>query len=219
MSSEELDPQDGEMVDDGSSAGGDTDVDAAFVVAEERKPLSKGTVAMFLILSAAAAGTYFMYVRTGGQAANAASDPKAQQVINQFMSDKDRNLVTMQKMLRETESVVQQFLSYPSMTQVPLKDLKSNPFRVGPATSDKPTGADEAKEKKKREEERVAALKAVQGLQLQSVVVSDSRKACMVNNTLYTEGQQVDAFTIEKIGPNSVIVRKDVYRFELRMQR
>jgi hypothetical protein len=46
-----------------------------------------------------------------------------------------------------------------------------------------------------------------------------ARKSCMVNNTLYTEGQQVDGFTIEKIAPDSVIVRNGSYRFELRMQR
>ena len=29
----------------------------------------------------------------------------------------------------------------------------------------------------------------------------DTRKACMINNTLYQEGEQVDSFTIEKISP------------------
>jgi hypothetical protein len=220
MSNEETDVQDAELVEDGPGVDAGDASDSAFVIEEEKKPLSKGTVAMFLILSAAAVGTYFMYVRTGPSSASAAVNPQAQQVIKQFMSDKDKNLVTMQKMLRETESVVQQFLNYPSMTQVPLKDLKSNPFRVGSAEPGAPVAnIDEAKEKKKREEERQAALRAVQGLQLQSVMVTGKRAACMINNTMYTEGQQIDAFTIEKIAPNAVVVRNDVYRFELRMQR
>jgi hypothetical protein len=218
-SNEENDVQDAELVEDQPVDTGDAS-DAAFVIEEEKKPLSKGTVAMFLILSAAAAGTYFMYVRTGPQTASASASPQAQQVIKQFMSDKDKNLVTMQKMLRDTESVVQQFLNYPSMTQVPLKDLKTNPFRVGSVEPGAPVAnVDDAKEKKRREEERQAALRAVQALNLQSVMVSGNRAACMINNTMYTEGQQIDAFTIERIAPNSVIVRNDVYRFELRMQR
>ena len=41
----------------------------------------------------------------------------------------------------------------------------------------------------------------------------------MINNALYTEGQQIDAFTIEKISANGVIVRSGIYRFNVPMQR
>ena len=41
----------------------------------------------------------------------------------------------------------------------------------------------------------------------------------MINNALYTEGQQVEGFTIEQIGTKAVIVRSGVYRFELTMQK
>jgi hypothetical protein len=41
----------------------------------------------------------------------------------------------------------------------------------------------------------------------------------MINNALYTEGQTVEGFLVEKIAPNTVIVRNGQYRFELRMQR
>jgi hypothetical protein len=62
-------------------------------------------------------------------------------------------------------------------------------------------------------------MKASTALQLQSIVHSGSRKACMINNTLYAEGQQVDQFTIEKIEASRVIVKSGAYRFELKMQR
>jgi hypothetical protein len=51
------------------------------------------------------------------------------------------------------------------------------------------------------------------------VMHSDARKSCMINNSLYLEGQQVESFTIERISPNAVVVRNGSYRFELRMQR
>jgi hypothetical protein len=73
--------------------------------------------------------------------------------------------------------------------------------------------------KKRREEERQAVLKAVATLNLQSVIHSGTIKSCMINNTLYTEGQQVDDFVIERIDPGAVIVKNGVYRFELRMQK
>ena len=63
------------------------------------------------------------------------------------------------------------------------------------------------------------ALKAVQAMNLQSIIHSGSRKACMINNTLYMEGQQADQFIIEKITPSGVVVKVGVYRFELKMQK
>ena len=67
--------------------------------------------------------------------------------------------------------------------------------------------------------ERQAALKAVQALQLQSIMFGETRRACMINNALCTEGQQVDDFVIEKITQGAVIVRSGTYRFELKMQK
>jgi hypothetical protein len=207
----------GESAFEGNDGGGGDET--AYIASEPRKPLSKGTVAMFVVLAAAGAGTYLMYARTGPQSASASTDPKAQKVIKQYISDRDRNFIAMQKMLRDTEAVVAQFLNYPSIKQVPLSGLAANPFRLNEPTEQAVAPrVDDAKEKRKREEERVAILNAVNALQLQSVM-RGARNSCMVNNALYTEGQQVDGFTIEKISTNSVIVRNGAYRFELRMQR
>ena len=210
---------DGDGADE-SYGGDETGVDSAFVVTGEKEPLSKGTVVMFVILAIAGCGTYYMYSRSSTQTAAAATDPKATAVIKQFMTERDKNATAMKKMLLDTESIVDQFLNY-RVQQIPLSALSANPFRMAVAGPDdgRPSRVDEEAEKRKREEERVAILKAVNALQLQSVMHSDSRKSCMVNNALYVEGQQVEGFTIEKIAPNCVIVRTGQYRFELRMQR
>jgi hypothetical protein len=196
---------------------GDDAGDSAFVVTAEKEPLSKGTLAMFILLVVAGAGTYFMYVRTGAQTAGAATDVKAQQVIKQFMTEREKNPDAMRKMLLETEEKVRWFRSYPGDNQRP---LTANPFRMTPLDdAGKTPRLDDERAKKQREEERIAVLKAVNALQLQSVMHSDARQSCMINNSLYLEGQQVEGFTIEKISPNAVIVRNGSYRFELRMQR
>src|SRR6266700_3209730 len=98
----------------------DQAVDSAFMVPKEKQPLSKGTVAMFVILAIAGAGTYLMYLRTGPQSASAATDPKAQQVIKQFMNDRNKNPAALQKMLEYTESVMKQLRNYSSVSHVPL---------------------------------------------------------------------------------------------------
>jgi hypothetical protein len=214
---------------DGGGAGGADDVlealaeaDSSIIVAEGRKPLNKSTIVTFVILVMGAGGVWFMYQRTGPSKAVAASKETAaaKQTINNFLSGGDQNIKLMETMLRSTQKVVEQFLQYPSMTQIPLSDLKANPFRLKP---DKPgaeqTANKEADEKKKREEERLAALKAVQELQLQSIMYGESRRACMINGAMYTEGQTINGFAVEKINQASVVVKSGPYRFDLRMQR
>jgi hypothetical protein len=224
MSEDELEQNDDQAGDGADSSSeesyeGEAGVDSAFVVTGEKQPLSKGTVVMFVILAIAGCGTYYMYSRSSTQTAQAAADPKAQAVIKQFMTERDKNAAALKKTLTDTESYVRQFLNG-RVQQIPLSGLHANPFRTAPATPDEgPSRLDEEAQKRKREEERVAILKAVNGLQLQSVMHSDARKSCMINNALYTEGQTVETFLVEKIAPNTVIVRNGQYRFELRMQR
>jgi hypothetical protein len=160
-----------------------------------------------------------MYVKSGTLAAAAVADPKAQAVIKEFMTQRDKNAQAMKKMLTDTDAVVRQFTNY-RVQQIPLSGLAANPFRTATANPDDGSSRlGEEAARRKREEERVAVLKAVNGLQLQSVMHGESRKSCMINNALYTEGQQVESFLIEKIAPNCVVVRNGQYRFELRMQR
>ena len=151
---------------------------------------------------------YFNHVRQGPASAGAApvmSTADAKKRISQFLDNGKGNVKVMEQMLHNTEKVVQQFQNYPSVTQVPLGELKTNPFRQTSAVA-----KDEANDpdlKKKLEAQRQAALKNVQNLQLQSVMKGEQRSTCMINNTLYREGQTVDEFFIEKINPNSVVVR------------
>jgi hypothetical protein len=187
---------------------------------EEKKPSKwRGSQVLFGLIGLGLAGTYFMYVKTGPQ--NAAAAPQVQQAhkdVSSFLSAGPANVKTMEKMLRNTEKVIQQFLAYPAVTQVALEDLKTNPFLQAIATA-KPEEVSEAAAAKQKEAERQAALTAVRSLNLQSVLVSERNRSCMVNNALYLEGQQVDQFTIEKIAPGSVVVRRGAYRFELQMNR
>src|SRR5689334_9480062 len=198
-------------------AGGETE----FVASDEsKKPGSQQFLILALLLAVAGGGMWFMYKRQGPATARAASTPeaaKAAETIKTFLNNGPGGIKAMQNMLKDTEKVVKQFLDYPSVTQVPLSDLHTNPFLLHDKKDASDVDADA--EKKKKEQEKTEALKASQALNLQSIVHSGSRKACMINNTLYLEGQQVDSFVIEKIEANRVIVKTGTYRFELKMQR
>jgi hypothetical protein len=233
MSNEEYEQDDQNQGDGegGDGAGEESydsgDVDSSFVVAENKKPISKSTVVMIVIILCAKAGMYFMYKRSAPSAAQA-GDAKAAQVIKQFMSDKEKNFSLMQKMLTETKSVVDQFMNYPNLKQIPLSELQTNPFAVAKPNddgnmSDARRKQLESEAEKVRDAEKHAIAKAANGLRLMSVVTSGSRKACMINNTLYMQGQIVQAddlsFMIEDIAPNRVVVKCGNFKFELSMQK
>lgn len=189
-------------------------------VSAQKKPMNQTAMMLFFIAVVGAAGTYFMYVRNGPAVAKA-SDPvqvKAEAAITDFMKAGHQNVSLLRALLDGTAKIVEQFKAYPNMTQIPLSDLKANPFHFANYKA-APEADPEELAKKKREAERLAVLKSVQTLQLQSVVIRGSRKACMINNTLYQEGEVAEGFTVEKISNNAVIVKQAAYRFELRMAK
>ncbi|HZL37354.1 MAG TPA: hypothetical protein VFC78_18695 [Tepidisphaeraceae bacterium] len=198
------------------------ELDPSFVSGDSAKS-NKGTLSALGLVLAIGGALCFWYFRHGPQTAVAASpDAAASTTINAFLSGDAGNVKLMDQTLRETDKVVQEFRGYPGKTQVPVGDLKTNPFRLGEPVAKvvvAPPDPDEGALLRRREEERAAARKAVQSLQLQSVLRGGTRKACMINNTLYKEGDEAEGFTVEQIGPSLVVVRKGVYRFELRMTK
>jgi len=68
-------------------------------------------------------------------------------------------------------------------------------------------------------DERAAALKGVQSLELQSILTDDGHRSCIINNVTCAEGQRIDGFIVETIAKGSVTVSMGVYRFDLAIQR
>jgi len=202
----------GEDTPDFNAGGDNTD----FVVSTPKKQLNMTSVVLFGLIALGGGALYLMHLRTGPAEASAAN-PQANATVEQFLSGGQTNIIQMERMLRDTQKVVDQFLTYPSVTQIPLTALQTNPFRQiedkGPDAS-----VSEAAAKKKKEEERLAIKTAADALQLQLVMMG-AKSSCMINNSVYREGQVVEGFTVEKINANSVIVRNGTYKFELKTQR
>jgi hypothetical protein len=211
----ELQPQDatGAAGDDLSAALGEAET--TFVTSERTQQVSTGTLVVGGLIVAAAAVTYFMHLRTGPATAAAANPAAAgaDATITQFLSSDTQNTERMRQLLKDTDKAVQQFKQQPAKTQVPLADLKTNPFRTE-ANANKSEAAERALEKRKKDE----LLQAAAALKIQSIM-SGQRKAVMINNTPFAEGDTVQGFEIERINPDSVIVRKDGSRFALKMQK
>jgi hypothetical protein len=183
--------------------------------------MGRGTVMLLILAAAGLGGTYFMYLRSGPKSADASTVAQAQaadQAIHSFLSGPVGGRKMMEHLLRNTQQVVQRFLSYPSATQVPLKDLRGNPFRRLPAaTGVEQQQVNRLEEQRKQEAARAAMLKSAQSLKLQSVFLGASNRTCVINNTFCREGQRVGDFTVEAIKSGAVILRCGQERFELTM--
>jgi hypothetical protein len=210
----------GEQTEQDLSSALNETSDGNFVLEENtpKRQVSAGTLAVGGLIAACAAVVYFMYLRNGPQAANASdATAAANSTITQFLSADGENVEKMKQMLKDTEKAVQQFQNHPAKSQVPLDNLRTNPFRQ--VTTELGNKAEEKAAEEAAKRKREETLKAVQSLRVQSIIAGGARKAVMINNKMYTEGEEVDRFVVEKIKSGSVIVRFEKSRFELKMQK
>lgn len=191
--------------------------DAAFVADVER-PSRNVPLVILGILILGAGAIYLMHMKAGPRAAQASTEAvTAKATIDEFLNDGGKNLSAMRDLLKNTEKVIQQFAEYPSMTQVAVEDLKTNPFRM---LAPQPAADDSAAAAARRlEEEKKKVMAELPSLQLQSIIHSGSVATCMISNRMLKEGDEINGFVIEKVNPDSVIVRKSRWRFSLSMKR
>lgn len=177
-----------------------------------------GSNVLLALLLAGAAYTYFVYVKTGPQTASAAirQPAVANATVRSFVASAPYSQKNMERLLKSTQKSVTHLTGFQNVRQIPLADLRTNPFAADSSPDSLQTGV---AVKTRFDQQRQSALRAVQSLQLQSVYVDDKNRSCVINNGMYAEGQQVDQFTIESIATGSVVVRTGAFRFELRAQR
>jgi hypothetical protein len=201
----------GEGDDANTSEGG-------FVIGgNEKKPLNKTTLILFLAVALGGGGLYLMHLRAGPDPAVAAGNTKEQQAVSTFLKAGPDNMQKLQTLLRNTEQVVNQFLAYPSVKQVPLNALVTNPFREK-APAGNPTDLSEAEARRQRELAKEQVKHELDNLSLQSVM-RGRVNSCMISGKLVKEGQTINGFTVEKITASSVIVSQGEFKFELKMER
>lgn len=193
-----------------------------FLVESEGKPGTRPGALIALLIAVVGGGGYLLYSRQGhapaGAAVATAATPAAtaRKTIDEFLSSGGKDIVAMEQMLRNTESVVKQFLAYPSMTQIPLEDLRTNPFRFSEPEAPKPGGTDE---RRQRDEARQRALRAVSELRVESLMTNGAGGTAIINGKFVRPGDAIEGFVVEAIRPGSVIVRDDSFRFELKLGR
>jgi hypothetical protein len=179
--------------------------------AKPRFRVSRSTGVLSLLVVAAVGGLWFMHWKAGPN--EAAAESNAQKTIKNFLGDGKKEVASMKTALADTERQVAELRQFPAAAQVPLEDLQRNPFaeKAGDA---KPTASHS-----QLENERAAALKKASTLKLKSIVYSGTNRSCILNNRFCQEGDEVDGFTVERVGQSSVILKNGSFRFELKVSR
>jgi hypothetical protein len=202
-----------EPADDSSGANDDL-----FFAPAPKKAVSKYSMMGFGGIVVVLGIFLVMHFRGPSAASAAAALPpgQANQTIALFLSGGTSNIHDMESSLENTQKQVRIFENYPSAKQIPLVNLKTNPFAYH--TEDL-SGVEEAR---KKAEQQAAIEKAAQELSLQSIMYlsrSPGQSQCMINNTLCRVGGQIDGFTIVKINPNSIVLNQGSLHFELKIQK
>jgi hypothetical protein len=181
----------------------------------ESKPrfrVSRSTGMLGILVAAAVGGLWFMHWKSGP--ATAVADTTAQKAIKNFLGDGKKEVDSMKATLANTERQVAELRQFPAASQVPLEDLRRNPFAEKTTDAKSPVATS-----KFSEAERDAALKKASALKLKSIIYSESSRSCIINNRFCQEGTSIDGFTIERISQSSVIVKSEAFRFELKVAR
>lgn len=183
-------------------------------IAEEKTPVNRSSFVLFGIIILGLAGYYFMYVRSGPSSAKGANAEAvaADKTITQFLNSGDENRKMMQDLIKSTEKFVAQFKQSANVPQVPVEELSTNPFEFGTPKADSPKDDTSGRRKE-------ALLAEANDLKIQSIMHSGAHKTCMINNTMYTEHQQIGSFTIDAINPSDIILRSGNFRCRLRMEK
>ncbi len=202
-----------------NSAENSEEIDGAFVSDTPKGP-SKGALGVLALLVGFGGALYFMYVRTGPQSANGATQEQvaAKTTIDEFLQNGGGSAKLMEQTLKDTEKVVQEFQATSVKNQVPLESLGSNPFRLKLPEPEKKPDDEAAKELERKRAEKQRIEHDVNGLEIQSVM-RGTNSAVMVNNVMYHVGEKIGDFTVDEIRARSVIVSQKGYKFELTMKR
>ena len=188
------------------------ELDPTFVSGSS-KPSNRNVYVLGALGVVGAGVIWFSFFRGSPAAADAAASNQTSNQVREFLDSGNINL--MKTTLKSTEKIVQQFRSYPAKTQVPLSALQGNPFRELPPKTQE-AAATNPRDEELAQLEHAEVVKAVAELKLQSII-RGRRTACMINNTLYQEGQQVGRFVVAQITPTTVVVESGKYRFELKV--
>ena len=119
--------------------------------------------------------------------------------------------------------VVNTFYYQARQRQIPLKDLKNNPFifksPASPKLISQPLPKEPPAPVKKLDRKPAQETAELKKLVLQSVLIGSREPVAMISNNLLTEGQKISGWTLIRIEPRRVTLRRQEKTYVLRMSQ
>lgn len=200
-----------------------------FIIPTAKKKVSGGLIAFLGIALVAGGGLWWMNQRTGGPNPAEAADPgvsAARESIQQFLAGGTGSVAEMKTLLADSRQITDKFETYSENRQVPLEDLKTNPFFTETdeeevVTDDVPAvdlSRQQLEERARRERaEQDRLMLAASKLQVQTIFYGKSPTA-LVDGKICQVGQQLGEFTVSAIRPDAVEVKSGKYTFEVKLK-
>lgn len=197
-----------------------------FVLPAQKKPISKATMAFVLVAALAAGGLWWMKQRTGGPAPAEAADAgvdAARASIQQFLAGGSGSVSEMKTLLADSENITDKFESFSEDHQIPLEELKTNPFynEIPPddsANVESPRLDLSRQQQEARRIELERLNNAAAQLQVQTIFFGRNPTA-MIGGKICQVGQQLGEFKVIAIRADAVELGAGEHRFELKLKR
>ena len=170
-----------------------------------RQGLTRENMLLTALFIAGIACVYFLSLRGGPQTAS------AQEKLTELRVNNAISGLTQIDNTHETAmEVVHTFYHQASQRQIPLKNLKANPFVFKIPGPVKPVAAAKTKQTpapvKKANDQAKQAMKEVANLKLQSILTGSHGAMAMISNNLLTKGQRIVGWTVADIEPRRVVL-------------
>ena len=204
-----------------------------FILPTPKKTLSTGMILFIGVAAVAAGGLWWMNQRTGGPTPAEASDPSvtaARESIQQFLAGGSGSVAEMKSLLADSQQITDKFETYSENRQVPLHELKTNPFyaeveeeeiaevapRVDLSRQQLEERARRDAERQRLETERLTL--AASKLEVQTIFFGKTPTA-LVDGKICQVGQQLGEFTVSAIRPDAIEVKNGEHTFEVKLKK
>ncbi len=194
-------------------SGGDSTASLPGASKKWSSVLSKPAWAMIGVFIAGAALVGGLCLRSAPAKATA-TDQDVEQKVDLFISQSQQQQVSSVQSLKETRKVVDDFTNFASRHQVPVSELKTNPFIFGKSQSVPSQGAEGLTPRRLSELQSECAK-----LKLQSTLAGPRGGTAIINSNFVGVGYKIGPFTVKAIHPQSVDLSCEGATFTLHLEQ
>ncbi len=182
-------------------------------VATQKKRTRKSTRLLAILFIIGMLCLWFMIKKSTPKAASAASVETEETLIETAIA---RLTGVKSKIFNRMDEIVKKFYEFSNVPQVKVNELSKNPFEVETflANLRKKPGAGEINAKKLWQQQ--IRYKS-ESMQLLSIMQSNGRNCCMIDDKILYEGDSIEDFKVLQIGDSDVKLESDGVQIILKL--